>query len=834
VSHVFLTQAQFLHEINRCDFCEEKPCRQACPVNCSPADFIAAVRGGDACDYARSAAEIMTMNPLGGVCGGICPDTHCQSACSQKLLGNGAIEIPRLQATIINRAKELGVMPKLQKAERRGKKVGVVGGGPAGLGAAMVLSQRGYDVTILERRNYLGGAVALIPEDRLPASVLKTDVDWAIEAAGIEVRFNTEVRDPTSLLKEFDAVAVTTGLHNPIKLGIPGEENAFFGNTYLVNPPKLSGRIVVVGGGAIAVDCGLKALKHGASAVELVSLEKFNEMPLTPKERMHLLDAGIELVGRTRLAEIEVVEGKLVAAKFVRIKLDGDVFKLSATSDVEDSEYTRTDVDHIVICIGNRGDAKVEHESIFYAGDGWSGPSTAVEAVASGKNIAAQIDRYLKKEPLLKIERSYPLKSYEKIEGYNDLPVSLETDFFGRKLPNPFLLSAAPPSDGYAQMKRALDAGWAGGVMKTAFDDLDIHIPAGYMFALDDLTYGNCDNVSEHPLNRVCAEIKKLRAEYPDRLIAASTGGPITGNDEHDRAGWQSNTKKLDQAGAMAVEYSLSCPQGGDGTEGDIVSQNAELTAKVVDWIMQVSDPEIPKLFKLTAAVTSIAVILKAIREVLDRYPHKKAGVTLANTFPALTFRDHLDSDTHAWDQGVLIGLSGHGVTPISNLTLYSVANSGITISGNGGPMNYRDAANFLALGVNTVQFCTVAMKHGVGIIKHLTEGLSHFMAQRGINSVDELIGRGKNSVTDFMDLTAVKQIPQVDEDLCIGCGNCARCSYFGISFNKQRKKPEIHAENCIGCTICVKKCMASALSMRDRTQAEINAYPDPLKWKQP
>jgi len=74
----------------------------------------------------------------------------------------------------------------------------------------------------------------------------------------------------------------------------------------------------------------------------------------------------------------------------------------------------------------------------------------------------------------------------------------------------------------------------------------------------------------------------------------ASTGGPVTGHDENDKAGWQSNTKKLEAAGAMGIEYSLSCPQGGDGTEGDIVSQNAALTAKIIDWIMEVGDPDIP------------------------------------------------------------------------------------------------------------------------------------------------------------------------------------------------------------------------------------------------
>ena len=127
--------------------------------------------------------------------------------------------------------------------------------------------------------------------------------------------------------------------------------------------------------------------------------------------------------------------------------------------------------------------------------------------------------------------------------------------------------------------------------------------------------------------------------EFPDRLTLASTGGPVTGHDDSDKAAWQSNTRKLESAGAMGVEYSLSCPQGGDGTDGDVVSQNAELTAKIIDWVMDASSEDNPKLFKLTAAVTAIQPIIKRIQEVFAKYPNKKAGVTLANSFPSLAFR---------------------------------------------------------------------------------------------------------------------------------------------------------------------------------------------------
>ena len=135
-------------------------------------------------------------------------------------------------------------------------------------------------------------------------------------------------------------------------------------------------------------------------------------------------------------------------------------------------------------------------------------------------------------------------------------------------------------TDGLEQVQKAYEAGWAGVIMKTAFDNVPIHIPAEYMFSFSPSTYANADNVSGHPLERVCREIKQLVKRWPDRLTMASTGGPVSGHDESDKAGWQSNTRKLEAAGAMGIEYSLSCPQGGDGAEGDIVSQNAELAAE--------------------------------------------------------------------------------------------------------------------------------------------------------------------------------------------------------------------------------------------------------------
>ena len=685
---LIMSPMQLQTELLRCEFCEEKPCREACPVNCSPADFIMAARLGNPSDMRRAAGEIMHANPLGGVCGMVCPDTLCMAACTRKKF-DGPINIPLVQATIVELAKNQGGIPKFSKVKLNGKKVAIVGGGPAGLGAAAVLGQMGYSVDIFESQERLGGMANLIPDHRQDKKVVETDVKFLLSLGNINAKTGMRIEDPKSLLSQgYDAVCVTAGLWKPIELGIQNETLATRMVDLLSNPSAQSfeGRVAVIGGGATALDCAVTARARGASHVELFMLEKLSEMPLTFKERTEMLDFDIEVNGRIRLSKILAEGGKISGLETVKMDLpDGTRFSPANVREIAGTQGTRTGFSAVVIAIGMRpGLPRTEQaEGLFYAGDFLTGPKTVVEATASGKNSAVEIDAWLQKKEKPEIKKTN--KSYYSLPGYQPVPVSLETEFFGRKIISPYLVSASPSSDGLDQMTIAYKAGWAGAVMKTAFDNVPIHIPGEYMFTFGPNTYANSDNVSGHPLDRVCREVEQLIKQWPDRLTMASTGGPVTGNDEHDAAGWQSNTKKLESAGVMGIEYSLSCPQGGDGTEGDIVSQNAALTSKIIDWIMQVGDPEIPKLFKLTAAVTSIVPILRAIRKVLDRYPQKRAGITLANSFPTLAFRP---AAGHPWDEGVIVGMSGEGVTPISYLTLSQAVPEGIEISGNGGPMN--------------------------------------------------------------------------------------------------------------------------------------------------
>ncbi len=820
--HLFLTDAQLQAEIEKCEFCEEKPCKEACPVDCSPADFIMAAKLGTPVDYQRAASVIFGSNPLGGVCGAVCPDYHCMKACVHRTF-NEPVKIPAVQATIIQKAKDLNKVPAFRIPEPNGMRVAIIGTGPAGLGVGAYLAQKGYEIHFYERDKKPGGMCNLIPDYRLNKKVLATDLEFMKSLGHFEFYYGNDITDFKSFLKtkRYDALAVCAGLDRPFRLGIPGEDRAVMWDAFLKNPkkhPLTNKRVAVIGGGAIAVDCAVTAVNRGAATVEMICLEVPAEMPLTGEERKTLFEHPIAITGRTRAASI-AVKGRSVTGVYLKkvILPKGKPFHPRHVVDDKKSQETYRPFDAVIYAIGSRPSVQTEKiKGVFYSGDLVNGPTTVVEAVAAGKNTGAVIDAYLQGTKIPKFKK--PTKSRLALAGRMDYPVSLETDFFGRPIISPFLLSAAPPSDGYEQMKKAYEAGWAGGVMKTTFDNVPIHIPGEYMFAFTRSTYANCDNVSGHPMDRVCKEVEKLIREFPDRLTVVSTGGPVTGHDETDKHGWQSNTKKLENAGVMGIEYSLSCPQGGDGTKGDIVSQDAELTAKIIDWVMEISDPNIPKLFKLTAAVTAIYPILSAIQEVFNKYPNKKAGVTLANTFPTLAFRKGAKKQ---WEEGIVVGMSGEGVIPISNLTLANASRFNMIISGNGGPMDYKAAANFLALGVTTVQFCTIVMKYGYGIIEHLDSGLSYLMAERGFRSVKDMIGCAlPNPITGFMELSAIKKISDVNKDLCEHCGNCTRCPYLAIELNKN-KVPFTDPSKCIGCSICVQKCFAGALFMRDRTPEE-------------
>ena len=203
-------------ELNRCIGCKPRPCEKACPLGVSPHDFIALAKAEG---YKESAKLIAQKNPLPQTCGLVCPDCFCQKACIRGRM-DSPIKIPCLQAKMI----QLGGLPELELPEPNGKKVAVIGGGPAGIGATYELISNGYNVTIYEKADKLGGVARLIPEYRLPKSVLDEEIARITENDRVIVKLNTEITDFALLKQEYDDVILALGEPLEYKLNVVGDE----------------------------------------------------------------------------------------------------------------------------------------------------------------------------------------------------------------------------------------------------------------------------------------------------------------------------------------------------------------------------------------------------------------------------------------------------------------------------------------------------------------------------------------------------------------------------------------------------------------------------------
>ena len=386
MSKLYLNKTQLAAEVEKCLQCPSKPCRQACPVKCSPCDFIAAVKHGKG----KQAAELIAeQNPLGEVCGLICPDKFCVQACLRRHI-DAPIRIPEVQAEIMRYARENKLLSTLPEAAFNGKKIAVVGLGPGGIGAVVELLKNGFAVTAFEKSDSVGGALNLIPPMRLPREIIAAEWGFWAQNSRLEVRLNTTVENYADLLQQgFAAVVMAVGEQKLRTLGIAGEDLAVDYVAYLQNQQKYAttGNVAIIGGGAVAVDCARSAKEFGAANVEMFVRRRLSDMRVTAAERQALLESQVDITTMTRVTKIAKSADTLTAYTCkTRFNAEGRL------EDVSQSEIARGGFAQIVLALGStRAEELTEADNVFYAGDFAEGGSTVVEALASGKRVAAKI-----------------------------------------------------------------------------------------------------------------------------------------------------------------------------------------------------------------------------------------------------------------------------------------------------------------------------------------------------------------------------------------------------------------------------------------------------------
>ncbi len=284
-----------------CDWCEAPTCTPRCPAGIDIPGFIRRIEAGNVIGAARALRE---MNPLSEVCGQICPsELLCESQCHRLTYADESVRIRSLHEWATRTAGPAGWTPVT--APLTGRRVAIVGAGPAGLTCAHFLARAGHESVIIDSRERPGGMLAgMVPEERLPAGVLDRELA-GMSSDRITLRMGTALGTDVSLAElsqDFDAVFLAAGLWSGRSLQIPGARGDqvvdafdFLGGVYAGTAAPKDQHVVVIGGGSVAADAALAAVRAGASSVTLACVEQQAAMPATPTEVQELLDAGVRL-----------------------------------------------------------------------------------------------------------------------------------------------------------------------------------------------------------------------------------------------------------------------------------------------------------------------------------------------------------------------------------------------------------------------------------------------------------------------------------------------------------------------------------------------------------
>lgn len=429
-------KAEAMEEAGRCIGCKNAQCVKGCPVAIDIPAFIGHVKAGDI----ESAYQVISeASALPAVCGRVCPqESQCEGKCIRGIKGE-PVSIGKLERFVADWARENGIKPEGAK-EKNGKKVAVIGSGPAGLTCAGDLAKMGYEVTIFEALHEPGGVLVYgIPEFRLPKQDVVAKEIENVKALGVTIETNVVVGKSVTideLLTEegFSAVFIGSGAGLPKFMGIPGENanGVFSANEYLTrsnlmkafdenaNTPIMRGKkVAVVGGGNVAMDAARTALRLGAE-VHIVYRRSEEELPARVEEVHHAKEEGIIFDLLTNPIEIlEDEKGWVTGMKCIRMELgEPDESGRRRPVEVPDSEFV-IDVDTVIMSLGTspnplissttkglevnkwkcivaeEENGKTTKEGVYAGGDAVTGAATVILAMGAGKAGAKGIDEFL-------------------------------------------------------------------------------------------------------------------------------------------------------------------------------------------------------------------------------------------------------------------------------------------------------------------------------------------------------------------------------------------------------------------------------------------------------
>ena len=415
------------------------PCRAACPAHTDVQAYVGLIAQGK---YAEAFEVITSVNPIASVCSMICHHP-CEQSCRRCGIDE-PLAVRHLKRFAIEKSKDYRRAKRKLVQKTRGKSIGIIGSGPSGLTAARDLADLGYSVTLYEKHPVLGGMLAAaIPPYRLPREVLKEDIDDVI-SKGVEVKTNFEIGKDAKLddlAKKHDAVLVAIGLSLSRSLNIPGVEGPgvllaipYLEDVAFGRKPALGNKVLVIGGGNVAMDVARSARRLGVQNVEMVCLENEQEIPAWKWEVDEAVEEAIKINYRWGPKAIKREDDKVKSLEVTKVLSVFDANKRFAPT-FDNNVTTLLEADTIIITIGQMSNMAFLKESavkidergrvewnpatqmssaknVFVAGEVVTGPGSAIAAVANGRRAALAMHLFLQGEP---IEGRLSVQEKEKI-----------------------------------------------------------------------------------------------------------------------------------------------------------------------------------------------------------------------------------------------------------------------------------------------------------------------------------------------------------------------------------------------------------------------------------
>lgn len=430
------TPEMAMEEATRCLNCKNKPCVSGCPVNVRIPEFIAKVAAGD---FAGAYEIISSTNALPAVSGRVCPqENQCEGKCVRGIKGE-PVAIGRLERFVADWHMANGVASPVMPP-KNGKKVAIIGAGPAGLSCAGDLAKAGYDVTIFEAFHTAGGVLVYgIPEFRLPKAIVRREIE-NLQTLGVKVMTNMVIGKVLSVDEVFemgyDAVFIGSGAGLPSFMGIEGEAliGVYSANEYLTRtnlmraydesfdtPIMKSKAVAIVGGGNVAMDAARCAQRLGAEKVYVVYRRSEEEMPARKEEVHHAKEEGIIFKLQNNPVKILGDEnGRVCGMECVEMEMGEPDASGRRRPTVKEGSNFVLDVDTVIMALGTSPNPlirttthgieankhgclvvdesmKTTRDGVYAGGDAVTGAATVILAMGAGKTAAASIREYLEK-----------------------------------------------------------------------------------------------------------------------------------------------------------------------------------------------------------------------------------------------------------------------------------------------------------------------------------------------------------------------------------------------------------------------------------------------------